>query len=97
MKYDYKAKVLFAFGVLRELGDYAGDLQKEAFDALELKSELQENEWCDVMGSSNGKIYAVFADTEAHNFGNFYFKEIDDSHPKYHYFTSKLKEYWDLE
>lgn len=97
MKYNYKTNHLFSLGVQKELGDYAGDLQKEAFEELELKNELQENEWCDVMGSENGKIYAVFGDTEAHNFGNFYFKEIDDSHPKYPYFASKLKEVFDLE
>lgn len=97
MKYDHKTTTLFSLSYLRELGEYAGEFQAEAFEALELHEDLQENEWCDVMGSENGKIYAVFGDTEAHNFGNFYFKEIDDSHPKYPYFASKLKEVFDLE
>lgn len=76
--YEIKADTLFnAVGYVKELGDYAGRYSQEAYDALEIDGEL-ENEWCDLMVADNGKIYAVAGDAPGHAVGNFYFKEIFD-------------------
>ena len=75
--YEIKADTLFGgVGIIKELGDYAGRYSNEAFDALDIEDELEDVEWCDLMVADDGKIYAVAGDTEAHNTGNFYFKQV---------------------
>ena len=76
--FDIKANGLFnAVGYVKELGDYAGRYSQEAYEALEIEGELENDEWCDLMVADNGKIYAVAGDSEATQSGNFYFKEIE--------------------
>lgn len=77
--YDIKADSFFGgVGYLKEIGEYAGEYQQEAYDILDIEGELEDNEWCDICIADNGKKYAVFGDTEAHYHGNFYFKEITE-------------------
>ena len=73
--YDIKADSFFGgVGYLKEVGEY----QQEAYDILGIEGDLDDDEWCDICIADNGKKYAVFGDTAAHNYGNFYFKEIEE-------------------
>jgi hypothetical protein len=75
--FDIKANGLFnAVGYVKELGDYACRYSQEAYEALEIEGELDNDEWCDLMVADNGKIYAVAGDSEATQSGEFFFKQI---------------------
>lgn len=77
--FDIKSSVLFnAVGYLKELGEYAGFYQDEAYEILGIDDELENDEWCDIMVSRKGEIYAVYGDTPADFSGNFALKMISD-------------------
>lgn len=76
--YDIKADAyLSGVGYITEKGSYAGEYMAEAYDILGIEGELEDCEWCDICIDNKGQEWAVCGDTEAHNFGNFYFKRID--------------------
>lgn len=76
--YDVVANAFFnGVGYLKELGSYAGEYMTEAYDALGIEEELEDDEWCDLCVTRDGEIYAVFGDTTADGFGEFAFKKIE--------------------
>lgn len=75
--WDVIANYLFdGVGYLKELGDYSSRYQQEAYEALGIDGELGEDEWCDLMETDKGYVYAVYGDTSGDMRGVFYFKRV---------------------
>lgn len=72
-------------GILTHAGDYAGERQQEAYDALGLTHELTGDEWCDIMHTPDEEgehyhIYAVYADAPLTSFsGVCKYSELENS------------------
>jgi len=82
-------------GILQYAGDYAGKYQQEAYDLLNLKVELKENEWCDIMHDEKGNCFAVYAEDEltCQNADCLYLKmEVSDCEQAYNEAQTHLDE-----
>ena len=76
--FNVLSKTLFgAYGIIRHIGEYAGEYEQEAFDLLEVEGD--DFLWADIMYSEDsGKIVAVASNVEGDMTGDFFFKEIFD-------------------